>query len=99
MVSYQVELPQGSVKISLEVDDPTTPVEINYSGDSQAIALIWECLHFSYGLYGHLIGDRCNAIDLSVAMKSMSSFNPILVAGGEILEAYTPESFPEGVVS
>lgn len=101
MVSYQIKLPIGTVIISLEVDDPNTPVALNYSGEPQAIALVQEVLQSSCGLYGHLIGDRTTAIDLDAAINSqaMNQFQPDLIEGREIIEAYTPESFPEGMVS
>lgn len=59
MLKYKLTWLVDEVIVSLNTDNPDEFTDIRYEGEQYLIDGIRNWLEHEFGLYGHLIGDRC----------------------------------------
>lgn len=97
MIIYQLSSFLGDVTVSLDVSSRDETALIYCQGDEDAVSLVYPDIKASYGAFGHLLGERTTAIDLSAAMHKdpLLQYQPQLTSGEELVASYEVE-LPEG---
>lgn len=102
MIKFELDYLGLKVEIALDTNDAEKAVEHIYTGSPDAIAEVRDALGNAYGLFGHTLDSNAPASDLQYALFSKTSdmkyYNPVVLEGQEILDAWTLPELPEGAV-
>lgn len=94
-LSYRLEHPRKLTKpvvVSIEAPSPHHKAPIVYEGLPKDAKSLKEMIRYTYGLYGHLLGEFTSQLDLKAGLGNLEGYSVILLEGVEPVNDY---QFPE----
>lgn len=74
---------QEPVKVSLDQPSPHKRGLLSYEGIPEDVNRVADVIKYSYGAFGHLIGEITSQLDMVKAIPRLKGFKAILVEGIE----------------